>query len=196
MDIKNLIDKEYSNIPNSVLEKLNRNLYKIKSHPLEIIKNKIFNYFKTKRDDWKIFEDLDKVVTVQDNFDSLLIPQTHVSRSKSDTYYLNQNQVLRTHTTAHQTQLLKQGIDAFLICGDVYRRDEVDSCHYNVFHQQEGIILWDKTESIDMEKTLVDLLSGLCECLFPGCEYRVKSDYFPFTNPAWEIEVNYNNRWL
>ncbi len=47
MEIDNLIDKEFSNIPYSVINKLNRNLYKIPSHPLEIIKNKIFDYFKS-----------------------------------------------------------------------------------------------------------------------------------------------------
>lgn len=196
MNLINLINNEYTNIPKSVLDKLDRNLYLIPSHPLEIIKKKIFNYFETKNIKWNIFEDLDKIVSVQDNFDNLLIPQTHVSRSKSDTYYLNENQVLRTHTTAHQTQLLKKGFDNFLICGDVYRRDEVDSCHYNIFHQLEGVILYELSEQIDLEKTLVDLMGGLCEYLFPGCEYRVKPDYFPFTNPSYEIEVFYSNKWL
>jgi len=196
MNIENQIDKEYTNIPKSVLDKLDRNLYKIPSHPLEIIKNKIFDYFKLKQKNWNIFEDLDKIVTVHDNFDSLLIPQTHPSRSKSDTYYVNKKLVLRTHTTAHQTQLLKQGIDNFLICGDVYRRDEVDSCHYNIFHQLEGIILYETNEQIDLEKILVDLMGGLCDFLFPGCEYRVKPDYFPFTKPSYEVEVFYSNKWL
>lgn len=190
------MDKEYTNIPNSVITKLNRNLYKIKSHPLEIIKNKIFNYFMSKRNDFVICEDLEKVVSIQDNFDNLLIPQTHVSRTKSDTYYLNKTHVLRTHTTAHQTQLFKQNICSFLVCGDVYRRDEVDSCHYNIFHQLEGAILWEKNVSINLEEELCGLMSGLCEHLFPGCEYRIKSDYFPFTNPSWEIEVNFNSKWL
>lgn len=139
---------------------------------------------------------MDKFVSIEDNFDNLLIPLTHPSRTKSDTYYANSQYVLRTHTTAHQTQLLKTGIDNFLVCGDVYRRDEVDSSHYNIFHQLEGIILHDKTKQVDLEVELVGLMSGLCEHLFPGCEYRVKSDYFPFTNPSWEIEVLYQSKWL
>jgi phenylalanyl-tRNA synthetase alpha subunit len=44
-------------------------------------------------------------------------------------------QVLRTHTSAHQTELLRQGVDAFLCSGDVFRRDEIDATHYPVFHQ-------------------------------------------------------------
>ena len=82
------IDKDYSNIPKSVLSKLDKNLYQIKSHPLEIIKTKILNYFISKeKSGWNIYENLSKVVSVENNFDKLLIPQTHPSRSKSDTYY-------------------------------------------------------------------------------------------------------------
>jgi phenylalanyl-tRNA synthetase alpha chain len=195
-NLLNNIDQEYSNIPKSVIEKMNRNLYLIHRHPLEIIKTQIYNYFKTLRDDWVIFENLDKVVSVENNFDKLLIPQTHPSRSKSDTYYLNPSIVLRTHTSAHQTELLAQGYGSFLVCGDVYRRDEVDCCHYNIFHQLEGVLLFDESDSVDLEKLLVKMMEGLCGKLFPGCEYRVKSDYFPFTNPSWEIEVNYNSKWL
>jgi phenylalanyl-tRNA synthetase alpha chain len=64
---------------------------------------------------------LSPIVSVESNFDSLLIPQDHVSRSKSDTYYLNKETVLRCHTSAHQTFLLKQGFNRFLVTGDVYR---------------------------------------------------------------------------
>ena len=194
-NLNNLIDSEYTNIPKPVFEKLNRNLYLIPSHPLEIIKNKIFNYFKLKHN-FTIFENLDKIVSIEDNFDNLLIKSDHVSRSKSDTYYVNPSQVLRTHTTAHQTQIFKQGENAFLVCGDVYRRDEVDSCHYNIFHQLEGALLYNKDDNIDLQNELTNLMTGLCEHLFPGCEYRVSPDYFPFTDPSFEIEVNYNSKWL
>lgn len=60
----------------------------------------------------------------------------------------------------------------------------------------EGVILYGIDDQIDLEKKLVELMSGLCEYLFPGCEYRVKPDYFPFTNPSYEIEVFYSNKWL
>lgn len=85
------------------------------------------------------FDSLPPVVTVQQNFDDLLIPLDHVSRRPSDTYYVDAGHVLRCHTSAHQTALLRQGHDSFLVCGDVYRRDEVDNTHYPVFHQMEGV---------------------------------------------------------
>ena len=49
--------------------------------------------------------------------------------------------MLRAHTSAHQSDLIKMGLDNFLVVGDVYRRDEIDSTHYPVFHQMEGVRL-------------------------------------------------------
>lgn len=91
------------------------------------------------RPPFQVFDNLPPIVTVEQNFDELLIPPEHVSRQSSDTYYVDATRVLRCHTSAHQTDLLRQGHDAFLVCGDVYRRDEVDSTHYPVFHQMEGV---------------------------------------------------------
>lgn len=88
---------------------------------------------------FQVFDDLPPIVTVEQNFDQLLIPPDHVSRQPSDTYYVDAERLLRCHTSAHQTTLLRQRSDPFLACGDVYRRDEVDSTHYPVFHQMEGV---------------------------------------------------------
>lgn len=79
-----------------------------------------------------------RVVSTFDNFDSLLTPVDHISRRTSDTYYVNQDHCLRGHTSAHQFSLIKRGLDAFLVVGDVYRRDEIDRTHYPCFHQMEG----------------------------------------------------------
>lgn len=78
---------------------------------------------------------MDPIVTVKQNFDSLLIPADHPSRKKSECYYINRSYMLRAHCTAHQVDLLRSGLDNFLIVGDVFRRDEIDSSHFPVFHQ-------------------------------------------------------------
>ena len=52
---------------------------------------------------------------------------TYVNRSRSDTYYVSEEKVLRTHTSAHQTELIAAGERTFLVAGDVFRRDEIDS---------------------------------------------------------------------
>lgn len=185
----------FCNIPKSIEDKLNKNLHNKPNHPIEIIKQHIYNHFKS-QDKYKfhIFDDLNPIVSVEDNFDKLLIPKDHPARGKSDTYYVNENQVLRTHTSAHQNELLAQGHTSFLVSGPVYRKDEIDARHYPVFHQMELLTLIDNKD--DPVTELKRILSSLVEYLFPGCEYRFNPDYFPFTDPSFEIEVKFNGQWL
>lgn len=184
---------EFSNIPKSIESKLNRQLHNQKGHPLEIIKHHIYKYFDSLPDyKFEHFDNLPPFVDVKQNFDNLLIPANHVSRSRSDTYYINENQVLRTHTSAHQVELLSNGHNCFLVTGDVYRKDEIDSNHYPVFHQMEGVVKVNQNP----KEELLKILNGLIEYLFPGCEYRTNNDYFPFTDPSYEYEVKYNDKWL
>lgn len=181
----------FCNIPDSIDKKINKNIYKQPDHPIYIICQILKKYFSEK--EYEIFEDLPKFVSTKNNFDDLLIPKSHCTRNKTDTYYLNESTVLRTHMTSHSTELLSKH-DSFITIGDVYRKDEIDKCHYPIFHQLDGV----KKVPIgtDPIKLLKTTLSSLVEYLFPKCEYRFNSDYFPFTNPSFEVEVFYNNKWL
>ncbi len=186
---------EYSNIPLSIEAKLGRNLHNQKNHPIEIIKKKLFDYFKTLDEyNFVFYDDLSPFVSTEDCFDKLLLPKDHPARRKSDTYYVNENIILRTHMTTYDTIFLKQGIDNFITVGDVYRKDEVDRSHYPVFHQLDCVAK--VKEGIDSVKELKRILNGLVEYLFPDCKYRVNPDYFPFTEPSFEYEVYFNNKWL
>lgn len=60
--------------------------------------------------------------------------------------------MLRAHTSAHQRDLVRVGLDAFLLAGDVYRRDEIDASHYPVFHQMEGVRLFSNRQVLRMKK--------------------------------------------
>lgn len=80
-----------NNIPQSILDKIGVNLYKQKNHPISNIKNKIFEFFK----DLKSLEFDNPYVPIVDNFDNLRIPKDHPSRSASDTFYKDENTVLR-----------------------------------------------------------------------------------------------------
>ncbi len=186
---------EYSNVPPSIEAKLGRCLHNMNNHPVEIVKRMIYAYFSS-LDDYVFenFDDLSPVVSVIDNFDRLLIPTDHPARSKSDTYYVSETTVLRTHTSAHQNEILAQGITNFLVTGDVYRKDEIDRHHYPVFHQTEGVARVPKGK--DPKDELLAILGGLVNHLFPGAKYRVNGDYFPFTHPSFEIEVEWNSQWL
>jgi phenylalanyl-tRNA synthetase alpha chain len=198
---ESISDNYKCNIPTKIWNLRKKKLHNQKNHPIEIIKKHIYNYF---GDDYIKYDDLNEEVPIEDNFDKLLICKDHPCRSKSDTYYIDEKNVLRTQTSCHQSSLLEKMIHEldtplaksrkFLVTGDVYRKDEIDKTHYPVFHQMEGLCI--VNDDTDPEKELKQILIGLVNYLFPGCQYRMNDDYFPFTNPSWEIEVDYKGNWL
>ncbi|XP_066233056.1 phenylalanine--tRNA ligase, mitochondrial isoform X2 [Saccopteryx leptura] len=143
---------DHSNLSQKVLSRVGRNLHNQQHHPLWLIKERVKEHFykqyvcRSGTPLFSVYDDFSPVVTTWQNFDSLLIPADHPSRKKGDNYYLNQTHMLRAHTSAHQWDLLHAGLDAFLVVGDVYRRDQIDSQHYPVFHQLEAVRLFSKHE--------------------------------------------------
>lgn len=178
-----------NNINKSIQEKRSIKLHLKQNHPICLIKELIYNYFK----DYKKFDDLSEVVTIKSNFDDLLVPKDHPSRRTTDTYYVDVNHVLRSATSAHQNELMQRGYRRFVATGDVYRKDTIDKYHYPIFHQMEGVKI---VEDIDPMEDLVNTLNGLMEYLFPGSEYRILDDYFPFTNPSIQYEVKMEGEWV
>ncbi|XP_054740243.1 probable phenylalanine--tRNA ligase, mitochondrial [Anastrepha obliqua] len=142
---------KWTNVTPKILSYLGANKHLQTNHPLSIIRQRIVNYFySTYRNShgnplFSVYDRLSPIVTVEQNFDNLLFPADHVSRAKTDCYYINQTQLLRAHTTAHQAELIACGLDNFLIAGEVYRRDEIDSTHYPVFHQLDAVRLVTKS---------------------------------------------------
>ncbi|XP_072801838.1 phenylalanine--tRNA ligase, mitochondrial isoform X4 [Vicugna pacos] len=140
----------YSNLSRKVLSKVGRNLHNQQHHPLWLIKERVKAHFyqrfggRSGTPLFSVYDNLSPVVTTWQNFDSLLIPADHPSRKKGDNYYLNETHMLRAHTSAHQWDLLRAGLDAFLVVGDVYRRDQIDTQHYPVFHQLEAVRLFSR----------------------------------------------------
>lgn len=116
-----------------------------KDHPISITRAIIESRFPTPI--YKYHNDFYPVVSTLQNFDSLGFTANHPGRSKTDTYYVNKNTVLRTHTSAHQADVFRANqSEGFLISADVYRRDAIDRSHYPVFHQMEGARMWDRTK--------------------------------------------------
>ncbi|XP_026728282.1 probable phenylalanine--tRNA ligase, mitochondrial isoform X1 [Trichoplusia ni] len=141
---QNFICDDYTNVTPKMISYLGRNLHLQKNNPLSIVRQRIVNYFYssfTKRGHpaFSVYDNLSPIVTTKQNFDDLLIPTDHPSRAKSDCYYINRGTLLRAHMTAHQSELLRSGLDNFLMIGDVYRRDEIDSTHFPVFHQVDAV---------------------------------------------------------
>nr|XP_039273503.1 phenylalanine--tRNA ligase, mitochondrial-like [Styela clava] len=138
----------WTNITPKILSLINRNLHLQKDHPICLIKEVIIKHFYKKyvrsrqRPIFSVYDNLSPVVSTYQNFDSMLIPKDHISRRKSDNYYINSSTMLRAHTSAHEAELIRSGLDAFLVVGDCYRRDEIDTSHYPAFHQLEGVRLF------------------------------------------------------
>ncbi|KAA0052439.1 hypothetical protein IC582_017639 [Cucumis melo] len=198
-------DDPTNNVPDNIFSKLGMQLHRRDNHPLGILKNEIYNYFDTNYSNKFIkFDDLSPIVSVKENFDDVLVPEDHVSRSYNDTYYIDSQTVLRCHTSAHQAELLRRGYTQFLVTGDVYRRDSIDSTHYPVFHQMEAVRVFSLND-LEVSGTdgtsyaaddLKKCLEGLARHLFGAVEMRWVDAYFPFTDPSFELEIFFQEKWL
>lgn len=185
-----------NNVTPFIQSKIGKNLHLQKGNPIGQMKKMIEEYF-TQNHGFSVYDNLPPTVTTIQNFDDLLTPLDHVSRSPSDTYYISKTHLLRSHMTAHQTELIRSGATSFLMAGDVYRRDEVDATHYPVFHQIDGVKLWDS--SVDSSVIMEDLkksLGGMIQTIFGNVEMRWIDAYFPFTEPSLELEILFEGRWL
>lgn len=122
------------------------------------------------------------------SFTTLNIPPDHPARALQDTFYLSPDVVLRPHTSPMQTRSMElQAPPIYIVVpGRVYRRD-ADASHTPMFHQLEGL-------AVDEDITLADLRGVLLEfarAMFgPEREVRLRSGYFPFTEPSVEVDIS------
>ncbi|THH31148.1 hypothetical protein EUX98_g3050 [Antrodiella citrinella] len=134
-----------TNITSSIMSKLERKLHLQPSHPIGILRSLIETHYPS----FTALSNFSPVVTPAMNFDDLSFPLDHPGRSLTDSYYINSDRMLRTHTSAHEVETFAKGIRQWLLTADVYRRDEIDGSHYPVFHQMEGArIFHDSAEGI------------------------------------------------
>ena len=132
------------------------------------------------------------------NFDALNLPADHPARTMQDTFFvepLDSHLVLRTHTSPVQVRtMLEQEPPIYVICpGRTYRADELDATHTPVFSQVEGLV-------IDKGITMADLkgtLDHFARSIFgPEVKTRLRSSFFPFTEPSAEVDFYFNGRWI
>ncbi len=123
------------------------------------------------------------------NFEALNMPQGHPARDTQDTFYVNDNIVLRTQTSPVQIRVMKDKKPPIKIIspGRVYRSDAVDATHSPIFHQVEGLV-------IDKGVTMGDLIGTLqvfVKSLFgENSKIRLRPHHFPFTEPSAEVDVS------
>jgi phenylalanyl-tRNA synthetase alpha chain len=148
-----------TNVPNLIITKLPIRLHTRPSHPLNTLRQLIELQFP----DYSHLSSLSPLVSPYKNFDELSFPPDHPGRSVTDSYYVNKDLMLRTHTSAHEVEVFSQGITKWLLTADVYRRDEIDRSHYPVFHQMEGARIFSTSASgmKEVEEDNVRLLQRL-----------------------------------
>lgn len=97
----------YNNVTDNIFQKMGVKLHQNPNHPLGILKKAISDYFDARfgAGTFEMLDDLYPIVSTKQNFDQVLVPEDHVSRSPNDTYYVDTTTVLRCHTSAHQVRL-------------------------------------------------------------------------------------------
>ena len=155
-------------------------------HPLNLVLNDLVHIFQSMGFD---VVDGPEVETEHYCFEALNLPKDHPARDMQDTFYLAENLLLRSQTSAAQIRVMEQRQPPIrMICpGRVFRADEVDATHSPVFHQVEGLV-------VDKGITLCDLKGVLEEFAHeiygPETKIRFRPSFFPFTEPSVEVDVS------
>ncbi|KAF9305400.1 hypothetical protein BGZ74_010359 [Mortierella antarctica] len=211
----------FSNVTPTILEKTTRQLHLIPTHPVAIIKDLIASTFP----DFKHYDTFSPVVTTKENFDDLCFAADHPGRAVTDTYYLNEKVMLRTHTSAHQLKVMTES-DKILVTADVYRRDEIDASHYpdikaliardlaaagaasKAIQTTDTTVITpenpkqaahDEAAMLAVADHLKHSLNLMVRRLFShekDLQVRWIDATFPFTSPSWEMEILYQGKWL
>src|SRR3989344_5970528 len=148
-----------------------------------------------------------EIVSTEVTYDLFGFAKDHPARSKSDTYYVDDDHILRTHTTIMWYYYLRdKGVQERMERGEpvgcfsfgkVYRKDEIDRKHMNVFHQIDAWYLAPKDKQILGKQDLEDVLSHIAKAIFgPDVKYRFNPDTFPYTDPSIDMEVEVGGKWI
>ena len=155
---------------------------------------------------WKNLK-VPEIIPYDVSFDLFNFPKNHPARKPSDTYFVDKNHVLRTHTTVmwyYHLNLpevkgkIKKGesVGAYSY-GKVYRKDEIDRQHMNVFHQMDGWYLCRRKNRIININDLKEVLTEIARAIFgKDIKYRFNTDEFPYTDPSIEMEIKISDRWI
>lgn len=154
-------------------------------HPITLVKNQLIDIFAGMG--FKVFEG-PEIETDYYNFTALNTPKDHPARDMQDTFYLSENLLLRTQTSAGQIRVMEKEKPPIKILspGRVFRSDD-DATHSPMFHQMEGLV-------VDEGITLCDLqgmLSEFAKKMFTSAtKVRLRPSYFPFTEPSVEVDLS------
>ena len=157
------------------------------AHPLLMIQEELEEVFKTMG---YIVVKGPEAEKIDNNFTYLNIEENHPSRSSSDTFYIDDDILLRTQTSAMQIRFMKEMEEkkAFkLVCpGKVYRKDDDDMTHSHEFHQMEALVVDHKSNLTNLKNTLENLVKTFFNT---NGKIRFRPSFFPFTEPSYEVDI-------
>jgi phenylalanyl-tRNA synthetase alpha chain len=128
------------------------------------------------------------------NFEALNMPDNHPARAMHDTFYIDTNKLLRTHTSNVQVRYMKENTPpiAIIAPGRVYRCDS-DMTHTPMFHQVEGFLINETVSFADLKGILADFLEKFFN---KSLQVRFRPSYFPFTEPSAEVDIMGERGWM
>jgi phenylalanyl-tRNA synthetase alpha chain len=155
-------------------------------HPLTIVRKEIEDIFISMG---YTVEDGPEVESTFYNFDALNIPASHPARDPRDTFYVSENELLRTHTSPVQIRTMeKMRPPVRIICpGRVFRRDAMDPTHLPMFHQFEGLVVDERITFADLKGTLERFHK---QFFGENTKTRLRPSFFPFVEPGAEVDVS------
>jgi len=138
------------------------------------------------------------------NFTALNIPEDHPARAMHDTFYIDDQHVLRTHTSPIQIRYMQAHVEQYqhletmpdiriIAPGRVYRVDS-DATHSPMFHQVEGLWIGERVSFADLKGVIADFLKNYFET--SDMQVRFRPSFFPFTEPSAEMDMSWKGGWL
>jgi phenylalanyl-tRNA synthetase alpha chain len=156
-------------------------------HPVSLVQDELIDIF------WQMGYQVatgPEVETEWYNFEALNIGPDHPARDMQDTFYLENGHIPRTHTSAVQIRHMEINKDKLPIRiiapGKVFRNEDEDARHSWIFHQIEGLVVDEGITLTDLKGTLETMLQGV---LGEGTKLRLRSNYFPYTEPSVEMDA-------
>ena len=186
------IERENSLMPEfdvSMPVNLDRGSY----HPITLVQRQCEKIFKSMGFN---VEDYSEIVTDYECFEALNIPKHHPARDMQDTYYLDNGQLLKSHTSAAQNAIYKKYKDALvnegkpikaIFPGRCFRNEATDANHENTFFQMEGVMV---DKNISISNLIFFMKNMLSEVFERDVKVRLRPGFFPFVEPGFELDIN------
>lgn len=155
-------------------------------HPITLVQRQLEEIFSSMG---FIVEDFKEIVTDYECFEAVNIPKDHPARDMQDTYYLENGQLLKTHTSAAQNFILqKYGAPVRAIFpGRCFRNEATDASHETTFFQMEGIMV---DKNISISNLIYFMKTMLSQVFEREVKVRLRPGFFPFVEPGFELDIN------